>query len=132
MWVNKILKCVNEERLYFKHLLNILIRMHTLSFEKLDFLKFKAFASLQDTSRSGVLSKLQVERAFFLAAKRYTYTTTMLFFIKMPKIKGFTMDMDAFFSRHGLFQKGEEFLLLRNLARLSEKRKLNPRELILF
>lgn len=44
--MNKVMKGVNEDRLYFKHILNILVRMHTLSFEKYDFMKFKAFAAL--------------------------------------------------------------------------------------
>ena len=79
-----------------------------------------------------MLGKKQVDRAFYLAAKKYTYATTVLFFIKMPKIKGFSTDKCTFYGRHGLFQKGEEFVLLKDLARLSEKKKLTPKELILF
>ena len=49
MVVNKMMRAANEERIYFRHMLNLLIKMHTLSFEKYDFMKFKAFAALQDT-----------------------------------------------------------------------------------
>ena len=52
------------------------------------------------------MTKKQVDRAFYLAAKKYTYATTVLFFIKMPKIKGFSTDKCTFYGRHGLFQKG--------------------------
>lgn len=50
----------------------------------------------------------------------------------MPKIKGFSTDKNSFYMRHGLFQKCEEFVLLKDLARLSEKKKMTPKELILF
>lgn len=138
-WVGKLLKGL-EQRVYFRDMLTMLVRVHTLSFEKHDFLKFKVFCAFMDSSRSvgprivtqGVLSRPQVERAFVLAAEQYSYATTMLFFIKMPKIKGCSLDRAAFFARCGLFAKGEEFILLKDIVRLADKKKLSPKELILF